>query len=131
MNPRGGPAIWPRRRSSVALGRPRGFGGPIDAREQGVEPPARDPEEPRGVGLVPAGPLQRRVDQLALEPVEAEALADELPRAAAARPDRPDREEAGLDVGVTRQDERPLQGVLELAHVPRPPVGDEPLPRRP
>src|SRR5512133_332866 len=62
-----------------------GAGRRLQAGQQGVEPPARDPEESGGVGLVPTRPLERGVDQLALEGVQAEALAEQLGRAPAAR----------------------------------------------
>src|SRR2546422_6874472 len=69
----------------------------------------------------PAGLLENGDDVLALDVLEASRVRLRTP------PGRRRGEIAELEAAVRRDDDRPLDDVLQLAHVPGPGVGGQPL----
>src|SRR6266478_5202255 len=111
------------------LGAP-GDGGDLVLLELAVERLAADPEHPRGERLAPADRLHHTQDVAALDLLERRELGrivarDEHVRALEAADLL--REIVEADRLVPREGDRPLDAVLELAHVAGPDVGEQAL----
>ena len=93
-----------------------------------------DLEQPRGVGAVAAGRVERAPDQLGLEARGARGASEKSPRrrcerGAARGARRSPAARASVMRSPSREDHGALDHVLELAHVAGPVVRDEPLER--
>src|SRR2546428_9744469 len=107
----------------------------------GVELDAAQAEQPGSPGLVAAGLFERALDELALDGLEIHTLRRELSacggsggrgsgqgegdQRGAVRSVHAPRQVLGIDQAPPTENQGPLPPVAQLAHVPRPGVGQE------